>query len=160
DGPRPAPAPSYAPGRGTVASRPARWLDVHHAVTAMVYVAMLWPGWLVADALPGRWRGAAHLALVSIAACASSLRLHLWFSGRHYPSQLAWRRRRLRPAVVVVDVLYAVLLATMAVLAADTRVVAAVVCAGLAVCLLVASLLIEPATQEASDSRYPQNTSR
>lgn len=134
------------------------WWDLHQAVTATLYVGLLWPGWLVASALPGRWRPAAHITLVCLAATATSLRLHLWFSARHYPGPVAAARRRLWPALTIIDVIYAALLAVVALLVADVRLVPAVVTAGLAVCLFMASVVIEPATRRAETQSSP-NTS-
>ena len=126
--------------------RRGRWWDVHQAVTAALYVGLLWPGWLVASTLPARWTAVAHLALVCLAAIATSLRLHLWFSARHYPEPVAAprrslvagahrRRRDLRRS------------ARVAWRSCGRRPpLPAVVTAGLAVCLLMASLVIEPAT--------------
>jgi hypothetical protein len=48
-----------------------------------------------------------------------------------------------------IDVLYAGLLIAMSLAAADVRLIPAVITAGLAVCLLMASLVIEPATRRA-----------
>ena len=121
-------------------------------MTSALYVGLLWPGWLVASALPGRWRPAAHITLVCLAAVATSLRLHLWFSARHYPGPVAATRRRLWPALTTIDVIYAALLAALALLVADVRLVPAVVTAGLAVCLFMASAVIEPATRRAERS--------
>jgi hypothetical protein len=104
----------------------------------------------VASTLPPPWRTAALLALVCVAAAVTSLRLHLWFSARHYPDAIAATRHRWWPAMASVDFVYAALLAVMAVAAADARLVPAVVTIGLAVCLLMASLVIEPATRRAS----------
>jgi len=127
------------------------WMARHHAITALLYIGMLWPGWLVAAALPGRWRATAHLALVGLAAVATSLRLHLWFSGRHYPETIARRRRRLWPVLTGIDVAYAATLGLVGWVSADARLVPAVVSVGLAVCLWVASVVIEPATRRAFD---------
>lgn len=128
----------------------ASWWDVHQAVTAALYIGLLWPGWLVITTLPGRWRAMGHIALVCLAAIATSLRLHLWFSARHYPHPVAALRRRWWPISTAVDVIYAGLLGVAALAAADVRIVPAVVTAGLAVCLLMASLVIEPATRRAT----------
>jgi hypothetical protein len=122
---------------------------VHQAVTAALYVGLLWPGWLVVATLPARWRAMGHVALVCFAAIATSLRLHLWFSARHYPASVAAMRRRWWPASTVVDVIYAGLLGVVALIAANVRIVPAVITAGLSVCLLMASLVIEPATRRA-----------
>lgn len=126
-----------------------RWHDVHHAATAVLYVAMLWPGWLIVATLSDRWRAGSHVGLVCCAAMATSLRLHLWFSARQYPEAIASGRRRLWPLLAAIDVAYAVLLLVVAISAADVRLVPAVISAGLAMCLLVASLVIEPATRRA-----------
>jgi serine/threonine protein kinase len=129
------------------------WWDIHHAVTATLYIGLLWPGWLVATTLPPGWRGLAHLTLVSTAAIATSLRLHLWFGMRHYPHHVAASRHRLWPVLTTIDVAYAVMLGAMALWAAETRLVPAVITAGLAVCLAMASLVIEPATRRATISQ-------
>lgn len=149
--------PGVTTADGIGAVRPAvaretalRWWEVHHAVTAALYVVLLWPGWIVASTLPAGWRGLAHLSLICIAAVVTSLRLHLWFSTRHYPPHVANARHRLWPILTLVDVLYAALLGAMALYAADARIVPAVITAGLAVCLVMASLVIEPATRGAA----------
>ena len=140
-------------GERALPPQAARWLDIHHAVTTAVYIALLWPGWLVAGALPPRWKAVAHLAIVCIAAIATSLRLHLWFSARHYPEPVAAPRHRWWPVLTSVDVVYGGLLGWMAILAADVRLIPAVVTAGLAVCLVMASLVIEPATRRATQGQ-------
>lgn len=134
------------------ASWSSRWLGVHHAATAALYIAMLWPGWLVAAAVPRPWRAWAHIALICLAAVATSVRLHLWFSARQYPRHIADARVRLWPLLTGVDVLYALLVAGMALAAADLTLVPSVCAAGLSVCLAVASLVIEPATRRAAMS--------
>ncbi len=128
------------------------WWDIHHAVTTTLYIALLWPGWLVASTLPAGWRATAHLALVCMAALATSLRLHLWFSARHYPQHVAATRHRWWPMLTGIDVLYAAILGGMALSAAEQRLVPAVITAGLAVCLAMASLVIEPATRRAAET--------
>ena len=141
----------FADSAPALHDKPSRsWWDVHQAVTAALYLGLLWPGWLVVTTLPGRWRAMGHLALVCLAAIATSLRLHLWFSARHYPQPVATMRRRWWPVSTAIDVIYAGLLGVMALAAADARLVPAVVTAGLAVCLLMASLVIEPATRRAT----------
>jgi hypothetical protein len=125
-------------------------VDLHHAITALLYVALIWPGWLVAGALPRGGRPLAYIALVCTAAVATSLRLHLWFSIRHYPAHVAATRHRLWPVLTVIDVVYALMLGALALNAASDRLVPAVVTAGLAVCLAMASLVIEPATRRAT----------
>ena len=149
-------APAASSGDGatrpgaSVAAAPRRWLDVHQAVTTALYVGLLWPGWLIVSTLPPRWRAVAHLSLVCLVAIATSLRLHLWFSARQYPQAIASDRRRLWPVLTGIDALYAVMLLAVAIAAADVRLVPSVVAAGLAMCLLVGSLVIEPATRRAS----------
>ena len=133
----------------------SRFIDVHHAMTALLYIALMWPGWLVAGRLPRGWRALAYIALVCMAATATSLRLHLWFSARHYPAHVAASRDRLWPVLTAIDVAYALMLGVMAINAADARIVPAVVTAGLAVCLAMASLVIEPATRRATMSPPP-----
>lgn len=137
------------PGGGGVVDH-AGWHAVHHAVTTALYIGLLWPGSHVAGALPPRWRTPGYMALVTLASTATSLRLHLWFSTNHYPRHVSQGRPWLWPVLTTIDVVYALGLAGLALHAGDTRLVAALVTAGLAVCLLVASLVIEPATRRAS----------
>ncbi|BCS34313.1 hypothetical protein TBR22_A35430 [Luteitalea sp. TBR-22] len=144
-----APVASVPDAVRTAAAPP--WHDVHHAVTAALYIGLLWPGSSVAGALPPRWRTPGYMALVTLASTATSLRLHLWFSVKHYPRPVAQARQRLWPLLTTLDVVYASVLAGLALHAGETRLVAALVTAGLAVCLLMASLVIEPATRRASE---------
>ena len=118
-------------------------------MTARLYTALLWPGWLVVATLPDRWRSSLISGSCRLAAAPTSLRLHLWFSARHYPDPVAATRRAWWPVATGLDVLYAARSVALALAAADVRLVAAVITAGLAVCLLVASLVIEPATRRA-----------
>lgn len=131
--------------------RRSSWWEVHHAATTALYLTLLWPGWLVVDALPGRWRATVHLALVCVATLATSLRLHLWFGQRQYPAHVAETSRRWWPVLLAVDTGYATAVGGLALYAADTRLPAAVAAAGLAVGLAVASLVIEPATRRADN---------
>ncbi len=135
-------------GRPLVARRPSTWWDVHHAATAGVYVLMLWPGWVVVEALP-HWRALAHIGLVCLATLATALRLHLWFGQRQYPAHVAATRQRWWPVLMGVDTVYAAVIGVLAIYAAETHLAAAVIAAGLAVGLAVASLVIEPATRRA-----------
>ena len=87
---------------------------------------------------------------LACAATATTLRLHLWFSSRVQPSQLAAARRRTRRWARVCDAaVAAILLAGTAAMAVDHQATAALFVT-IAIGLGLASFVIEPATTRAA----------
>jgi hypothetical protein len=81
---------------------------------------------------------------------AGSLRLHLWFTSRTYPAELAAQRARVGLPVRAADAAFALtaVASGLAIASAHTGWGALFVAAGLAVAL--ACLVIEPATSRAA----------
>ena len=77
------------------------------------------------------------------------LRLHVWFTSRQHPSELAWARRRSGPWIRLADILLVVSLVIGAGLVAAQSVLDVVLLV-LAVGVAVSSMLIEPATARAA----------
>jgi hypothetical protein len=145
------------PGAGTPAvAVPARshassiqWLVIHQLVVSAVYVAMLYPAWHARVWLPQPWSMLFLLGVLATAATATSLRLHLWFTGLHFPQRLAaqhawtWRRTRL------CDLVFALLQITAAFVIASGHPEFAMLFVGVSTAVLVAGFVIEPATAAA-----------
>jgi hypothetical protein len=129
------------------------WWQFHQAAASVSYVALLAPLWLLHRQQPGT--AGMLLFLVGLAAglAATSLRLHLWFTARAYPSEwqtqhgLARRWMRVADSVFVLALLAAAGLATMD---GSEFSELAVLFVAAAVGVLVAFTLIEPATRRAA----------
>ena len=132
--------------------RDSRWWQMHHLVVTALYVTMIAPVWLNrGEPLPSWAHTGMVLGVIVSAALAATLRLHLVFTARVQPSQLARTRRDSRAWIRGADVLMlsTLLLDAGAALYRD-RVWFAALFFTVAVCSTIANLLIEPATDEAT----------
>ena len=128
------------------------WWQCHQVVVSGLYIAMIYPTWKLRGApLPSWAHNLLVLAIIVTAALATTLRLHRVFTARVHPDQLAAAERRSRPWGRRADALMSVLLlcAAGAALARDQFWFAALF-AAVSASGTVASLLIEPATVEAT----------
>jgi len=129
---------------------PRWWWEFHQAAVSAAYVLMMYPMWRIRTWLPRPWGTAFLLATLACAAAATSVRLHLWFISRFYPSELAAQRPRARQWTVPSDVgIVAALATATAVLGVDHQAVAMLLLT-VAVALAVASFVIEPSTTKAT----------
>ena len=95
------PAPAAAqPSAGSVPTAPTApaaalwWWRFHQAAASAAYILLLYPLWRIRDQLPGELGLALFVAAVAIAGTAANIRLHLLFTSRVYPGELATQRRR------------------------------------------------------------------
>ena len=97
-----------------------------------------------------RVRSSDRRALLAAAATAVSVRLHLFFTSRSYPSELPFQRARARPWTRSSDTVFvaALLLAAVAI-GGDHSEIAALLLA-VSVAATVSMLIIEPATERAA----------
>ena len=142
-------APS-APRAGTAAHRPTRfWWEFHQGVTALSYAAMLVPAWFARTAIGGVEGRGFFIATACAAAMACMLRLHLWFTSRQQPSDLAWARRRSTAWIRLADAMFVVsLLIGAGLLVGESSL--DVVLLLLALGVAVAAVIIEPSTARAA----------
>jgi len=132
------------------AARPSRfWWEFHQVAAAAAYSAMLFPAWVARVEIGGIEGRSFFLATACAVVVAAMLRLHLWFSSRQHPRELAWARRRSVPWIRLADILLVVSLVIGAGLLA-AQFVLDVVLLVLAVGVAVSSMLIEPATARAA----------
>jgi Protein tyrosine and serine/threonine kinase len=138
--------PAYSAGR----FRPRWWWQVHQLAASAVYVLMLYPAWHVRAWLPRPWGMLFILTVLASASAGTSLRLHVWFTTRFFPSeaagQQAWTRVRTRWC----DVVFASLLTAAAVVIAGDHPEFAMLLVAVSTATLVASFVIEPATAHAA----------
>jgi len=142
----PAPAGGAAMGIGS----PRWWWEFHQAATAVVYWVMVWPAWNARVMIGGRVGGALFFATLIAVIVATTLRLHLWFTSRFYPSELRWARRRTARWTRAADWLFVAALGTSGVLVGEDRSPVAIVLVAVAVGAAIAFLIIERATARAA----------
>jgi tRNA A-37 threonylcarbamoyl transferase component Bud32 len=140
-----------APARGADPGA-KNWWGRHQAIVAFSYWLMIWPAWHV-----HRWLGT-YGVLIFLGTLASvivggNLRLHLWFTSRTYPSELAEQRAHVAQWVRAADILFTVImLATGLGIAGDhTGWGALFISFGIGAAL--AFLIIEPTTARAAFKR-------
>jgi hypothetical protein len=126
------------------------WWQFHQAAAALVYGLMTWPAWNARSLLAGKLGDAVFLATLAAAIVAGILRLHLWFTSRSYPAELAWARTRAAVWVAVADVVFTGALIVAGALVGESRPELAVMLIAVGVGVAVAFLLIEPATARAA----------
>lgn len=126
------------------------WWQFHQAAAAIVYAAMLYPAWLgrgIVGGTPGRAIFTAILAAVIVSA---TLRLHLWFTSRSYPEELAWTHGRHSRWLLAADWLFALTLVGAGLLVGDERSPLGVVLVSVGIGAAAAFLVVEPATTRAA----------
>jgi hypothetical protein len=132
----------YRQARG----EPRWWWQVHQVAVSAVYMAMLYPGWLVRNFLPAPWGMVFFLVLLAVTAAATTLRLNLWFVSRFFPGELPAQRRRSRVATVLSDLAFAISLLTAAFVIAGAHPEFAVLLVAVSVSTLIVAFVIEPTT--------------
>ena len=92
------------------AAPPLWWWRFHQLASIALYVSMLWPIWLIRSWLPDGWSAVTFFAAVVAVAAATTLRMHLWFTSRVYPSEWAEQRERASPWIRLADAFFVALL--------------------------------------------------
>ena len=126
------------------------WWEFHQALAALVYGVMTWPAWLARSVPGGKEGNAIFVAILAAAVVAATLRLHLWFTSRFYPAELAWTRLRAAAWVFAADCVFTGTLVFSGILIGESGPELAVVLIAVGVGSAVAFLLIEPATARAA----------
>ena len=151
--PSSAPAPRAEGTPPGFRSNPQSWWRFHQAAVAIVYSLMLIPVWNLRDEIPGPWGAVLFLSLVAAVGVSATLRLHLFFSSRFYPAELTAQRGRVFWPTRASDVIFAFLLLMAAALNVRARPAVTALLVGVAVCSVIAFLVIEPATARAAFKR-------
>jgi serine/threonine protein kinase len=129
---------------------PRWWWGFHQAAVSLLYVLMMYPVWRVRVWLAQPWGTLFVLAMLACAATSTTLRLHLWFTSRSSPSELAAERRRVRTWTRACDAgLTLALLAATFQLGIDHQAIA-VLFVTVAIGTALAAFVIEPTTTRAA----------
>jgi len=126
------------------------WWRIHQVAIVATYVMAAVFAFLIKERIETPVTVAIFIASGAAATIGGVLRGHLLFTEQMNPPHLAAERRRARRAIVLVDVLFAVLLLADAVIVARVRAVGAVFTVSLAVGIALAVLVLEPATARAA----------
>lgn len=125
------------------------WWQFHQLAAALAYWCIVWPAWHVHD-----WLGSAGLPffLVTLGSTivAGNLRLHLWFSSRIYPEQLAAQQAEVATWIRWGDIVFAAVLLAGGLAIGRAHTGWAALLVAFAIGSLVACLVIEPATARAA----------
>jgi hypothetical protein len=126
------------------------WWEFHQAIVAIVYAVMVWPAWIARSVIRGREGDAVFVAVLAAAIVAVTLRLHLWFTSRFYPAELAWARARAIAWILGSDAVFAAATVVGGGLIGESRPVLAAIQIAVGIAAAVAFTLIEPATARAA----------
>src|SRR5262249_32240085 len=81
-------APTVWPRQRHPAATPRWWWEFHQVTISVLYLMMLYPAWRARIWLPQPWATAFLCSILASAAGAITLRMHLWFTARFFPTEL------------------------------------------------------------------------
>ncbi|MYI74361.1 MAG: serine/threonine protein kinase [Acidobacteria bacterium] len=128
------------------------WWRFHQAAVSIAYILLLYPLWRIRGQVPGDLGLALFVAAVAVVGVAANVRLHLLFTSRVYPDQLADQRRRFAMWRRVADSAFVVLLLAAAAATAGNALWAALFVAA-AISAAFSASVMEPATTRAAFPR-------
>ena len=126
------------------------WWQFHQVAVSLVYALMLYPVWRAREWLPAPWGLVTFMTAVAVVGAVVNLRLHLWFTARVYPVQLAAQRRASALWKRLLDTAFAVLLLAMAATIAPTHPRWAAFFIVMAISSALSARVMEPATTRAA----------
>jgi hypothetical protein len=135
---------------GATVAGSSRWWRTHQLAIVALYVASAVLAWQIKEWSETPLTLALFLALGAAATIGGVLRGHLSFTERINRAQLAAERRRARAAIRLTDLVTGTLLFADGVLVASVRALAAVSAFALALGIVLAALVLEPATTHAT----------
>ena len=126
------------------------WWQFHQVAVSVVYALMLYPVWRAREWLPTPWGLVTFMTAVAVVGTVVNLRLHLWFTARVYPGQLAAQRRGSALWKRLLDTAFAVLLLSIAATVAPTHPRWAAFFIVMAISSALSARVMEPATTRAA----------
>ena len=143
--------PANIPRPNSVATS---WWAMHQLVVAVSYWFMIWPTWQV-----HRWLGSygvqIFLATLAVVTVGGFVRLHLWFTARNFPAELAAERAKVRPLARAADVGFAIVMIGIGAILADAHTGWSALFVSFGLGGALAFLVIEPATERAEFPPVP-----
>jgi hypothetical protein len=131
------------------------WWQTHQLVVFAVYWAMAYPAWAVRD-----WTGRAGVLTFLATLVAGNMRLHLWFTSRTYPGELAELRKSSARLIRAADVAFALLMTGTGLVIADAHTGWGALFVSVGLGAALACLMIEPTTAKAAFGDSFQSTKR
>jgi tRNA A-37 threonylcarbamoyl transferase component Bud32 len=128
------------------------WWDIHQLIVALAYWLMIWPAWEV-HRWTGRYGVLLFLGTLVTVIVGANIRLHLWFTSRTYPSQLAEQRANVARWVRGADILFTVSMIATGLAIADEHTGWGALFISFGIGAAVAFAIIEPATARAAFKR-------
>jgi hypothetical protein len=126
------------------------WWQFHQCVVAVVYGVLVVPAWSARVAIGGAAGRTVFVLVLAATIVAAILRLHLWFTSRHYPGELADQRARLGRWLAVADWVFALTLMAAALLIGDRSPPLAILLFSFGMGAALAFLVIAPTTARAA----------
>jgi serine/threonine protein kinase len=154
------PAPTPAPGTRHPAPTPRHpgtpgtpgtlsWWATHQLIVALGYWFMVWPAWHV-HKWTGQYGVLTFLATLAIVVVGANTRLHLWFTARAYPEQLAPQLANINRLVRAADIAFALMMMATGLVIADAHTAWGALFVSFGLGAALAFLVIEPATSRAA----------
>ena len=143
------PAPTGTEGKSARANL-RWWWQFHQVAVSVVYALMLYPVWRAREWLPAPWGLVVFMTTVAVVGAAVNLRLHLWFTARVYPAQLAAQLRASALWKRLLDTAFAVLLLSIAATVAPTHPRWAAFFIVMAISSALSARVMEPVTTRAA----------
>lgn len=131
------------------------WWSTHQLIVALAYWFMVWPTWHV-HKWTGRYGVLTFLAALAIVIVGGNVRLHLWFTARTYPSELAPQLANIGALVRAADVAFSILMIGIGLVLADAHTGWAALFVSFGLGAALAFLVIEPTTARAAFRRQSE----
>jgi serine/threonine protein kinase len=125
------------------------WWVTHQLIVALAYWFMVWPAWQV-HKWTGRYGVLTFLATLAIVVVGGNVRLHLWFTARTYPGELASQLANIGRLVRVADVAFSLVMIATGLVIADEHTGWSALFVSFGLGAALAFLVIEPATARAA----------
>jgi predicted Ser/Thr protein kinase len=126
------------------------WWELHQVAVSAIEALLVIPAWFIHSWLPAGWGLPFVLAMLAAAAAGTTIRLHLWFTSRVSPGELAIERRRVAPWTRVCDAAIVALSFAAGLGIAARHPASSLIFIGAAITLGLAAVVIEPATTRAA----------
>jgi serine/threonine protein kinase len=143
------PGITLSPGKSHPPGDDLSWWSTHQLTVALGYWFMVWPAWHV-HKWTGRYGVLTFLATLAIVVIGGNVRLHLWFTARTYPTELAAQLTNVRRLVRAADVAFSLIMIATGLVIADTHTGWGALFVSFGLGGALAFLVIEPATARAA----------
>ena len=125
------------------------WWETHQLIVALSYWAMVYPAWHVRQ-WTGRYGVLLFLATLAIVIAGGNIRLHLWFTSRTYPLELATQRADIARWVRIADIGFSAIMLATGLLIVDEHNGWGALFVSFGLGAALAFLVIEPTTARAA----------